>query len=256
MLLYLHQGKKVRQVPGPPQKKTTPNKRKPTTKKSNQKKTKLKTTLPQKKTKKKPTKPPFQSLFLNPNKNPIHPLYQHINEVVPMSESEFDSVLDFFTPLRREKHQYVIQEGEDVNREYWVIKGLLKSYVIDPNGKEYIVQFAMENWWITDYYAFLHHSKASMHIDCVEPSELLYISYENREKVRKEFPKMEAFWSHKTKFGYASLQNRILSLLQDPAKERYEKLIRQYPQLAQRVPKKYLAAYLGVSRETLSRLYL
>lgn len=148
-----------------------------------------------------------------------------------------------------------MQEGELADREFWVQKGCVKSYFFDEDGKEHILQFAMENWWATDYAAFLNQEKARFSIDCLEDCELLYITYENREKLTLEMHKMERFWAKKSKAGYAALQNRVLSLLRDSAKDRYEMLLEQYPQLFQRVPKKLIAAYLGVSRETLSRLY-
>lgn len=184
-----------------------------------------------------------------------HPLRKHIEEIVSLTTEEFNHILSHFKPLNRNKHQFVIQEGDLVSKEYWVIKGCLKSCFFDLDGKEYILQFAMENWWVTDYQAFSTRSGATISVDCLEDCELLYITYEDREKLSAEMHKMERFWSRKTKAGYIALQNRILSLLKDPAKERFEKLTAQYPHLIQRVPKKMIAAYLGVSRETLSRLY-
>ena len=184
-----------------------------------------------------------------------HPLRKHIEEIVPLTTDEFSYILSHFQPLSRNKHQFIIQDGDLVNKEYWVLKGCLKSCFFDMNGKEHILQFAMENWWVTDYQAFSTRTHATISVDCLEDCELLYITYDNREKLSAEMHKMEKFWSRKTKAGYVALQNRILSLLKDPAKQRFEKLIAQYPQLIQRVPKKMIASYLGVSRETLSRLY-
>ena len=184
----------------------------------------------------------------------VHPLRQHIEEIISLSDEEFTFVLSHFRQLKRKKHQYLVQEGEVVNREYWVIKGCLKSYFIDHSGKEHILQFGMENWWITDYESFVKQTKSKTFIDCIEDSELLYITFEDREKLTAQMHKMERFWAKKSKIGRIALQNRILSLLQNSSKERYELLIEQYPKLFQRVPKKMIAAYLGVSRETLSRL--
>lgn len=82
----------------------------------------------------------------------------------------------------------------------------------------------------------------------------MYITYENKEKLTEEMHKMEHFWAKKSKFGRIVLQNRILSLLKNSSKERYELLLEQYPKLLQRVPKKLIASYLGISRETLSLL--
>lgn len=184
---------------------------------------------------------------------PTHPLRKHIEEIMPLDDAEFEHVLSHFHPIRRRKHQFVVQEGESVNKEFWVIKGCLKSYFFDHHDKEHIIQFAMENWWTTDYDAFVNRTKAKTSIDCIEDSELLYITFEDRAKLSAEMHKMETFWARKTKSGYVALQNRILSLLRDTAQERYESLLAQYPMLFQRVPKKLIAAYLGVTRETLSR---
>ncbi len=184
----------------------------------------------------------------------IHPLRAHIEEVLPLTDQEFDFILSHFTPLSKRKHQYLVQEGELVDKEHWVIKGCLKAYFFDQNGKEYIVQFAMENWWITDYEAFNNQVRASFSVDCIENCELLAIDYASREKLSSEMHKMERFWAKKTKLAFIASQKRILSLCRNTAKERYEMLLNQYPQLVQRVPKKMLASYLGVSRETLSRL--
>ncbi|WP_242203103.1 Crp/Fnr family transcriptional regulator [Aestuariivivens insulae] len=184
----------------------------------------------------------------------IHPLRQHIEEIIPLTDEEFDFVLSHFVSIKKRKHQYLIQEGDYVNKEYWVIKGCLKTYFNDDSGKEHILQFAMENWWSTDYESFINKAQSKTSIDCLEDSELLYITYENREKLTAEMHKMERFWAKKSKTGRIALQNRILSLLKNSAKERYDLLLEQYPQLFQRVPKKLIAAYLGVSRETLSRL--
>lgn len=182
-----------------------------------------------------------------------HPLRKHIEEIIPISDEEFEYVLSHFTPFSRRKNQYILQEGELVNKEFWVVKGCLKTYFFNHRGKEHILQFSMENWWVTDYEAFNNRNKATVSIDCIEDCELLYITYENREKLSSEMHKMERFWARKTKFGYIALQKRVLSLLKDTAEERYNKLLLQYPQLFMRVPKKLIAAYLGVTRETLSR---
>jgi CRP-like cAMP-binding protein len=135
-----------------------------------------------------------------------------------------------------------------------VIKGCLKTYDTDANGKQHKLQFAMEDWWVTDYQAYFNQATATIHVDCIEEVEVLSLSLLNREKICAEMHKMEHFFRKKSNAGYVALQRRILSLFNSSAKERDEQLLLQYPQLFQRVPKQFIAAYLGVSHETLSRL--
>ena len=112
----------------------------------------------------------------------------------------------------------------------------------------------MENWWITDSEFFVKQTKSKTSIDFIEDSKLLHISFGNRNKLTAQMHKMERFWAKKSKISRIALQNRILSLLKNSFKESYDLLLEQYSKLFQRVPKKMIAAYFGVSREALSRL--
>ena len=123
----------------------------------------------------------------------LHPLKKHIEEITPVSETDFEYILSHFASIKRRKHQYIVQQGEPINKEYWVVKGCLKSYVLDQSGKEHILMFATENWWVTDYDAFTNQTKAKIFVDCLEDCDLLYITYDNREKLSKEMELDAAF---------------------------------------------------------------
>lgn len=124
----------------------------------------------------------------------------------------------------------------------------------DASLKQHILAFAMEDWWDSDFQAYYTRQEATLSLECIEDTEVLCISLENYEALRTSMPKIEHFFLEKVTLGFLAAQRRILSLLTTSAKERYEQLAKQYPALLQRVPKTQLAAYLGVSRETLSRL--
>jgi len=182
-------------------------------------------------------------------------LRTHIEKIIALTDSEFAYISEHFVYKKFRRHQFVVQEGESVPNDFFILNGCLKSYFIDPNGKEHILQFGMNDWWITDYQAYYDQTKATINIDCVENTELLCLSYENREKLCREFHKIEHFFRKKTNKHNVALERRILSLISSTAKERYEQLLQLYPQLFQKVPKQLIASYLGVTRETLSRLY-
>lgn len=181
-------------------------------------------------------------------------LRNHIEEIVPLTDEEWIFVSQFFKYKKLKKHQFLIQKDETVPAAFLIIKGLTKAYAIDSHGKEHILQFALEQHWTTDFNAFQNQIPATIYIDCIEDSEFFSLRLEDRETLCAEVPKMTNFFRIKTHYGYIALQQRILSLLTETAEERYNSLIKKLPHLVQRVPKKMLAAYLGVTRETLSRL--
>lgn len=183
-------------------------------------------------------------------------LRNQIEAIVKLTDAEFQDVLGFFEPKHFKKHQFAVQAGSSAPLDHFVAKGLLRSYLMDEDGKEHITQFAMEDWWISDPQAYHNRLPATLNIDCLEDTQVLAISIDNREKLCLEFKKMEYFFMKKTTAGYIALQKRILSLMSQKSEDRYRLFEELYPDLMKRIPKKMIASYLGVSRETLSRLSL
>ncbi|BAV07242.1 cAMP-binding domain of CRP or a regulatory subunit of cAMP-dependent protein kinases [Filimonas lacunae] len=182
-------------------------------------------------------------------------LRQHIEQITPLTNEEFEYVKTFFSLKKVRKNQYLVHEGDEVKYEYLVLSGIYKVFYVDEQGKESIVQFAQENWWMSDYYAFFKQKNAGMFIECMEAGEVLCSTLEAREKLSADLHKMEHFFRVKLTNGYVALQQRVKLLLSSTPQQRYEAFSHLYPDLIQRIPKKFIAEYLGVSRETLSRLY-
>lgn len=182
-------------------------------------------------------------------------LRKHIEQIVPLSDEDFEYIRPFFTLKRIRKNQYLIHEGDEVKYEYLVLSGIYKVFYVDGQGKEYIVQFAQQNWWMSDYQAFFKQKNASLYIECLEEGEVLYSTLHGREQLAADLHKMEHFFRVKLTNGFVALQERIKLLLSSTPQQRYEAFSELYPDLLQRLPKKLIAEFLGVSRETLSRLY-
>lgn len=180
----------------------------------------------------------------------------HIEKIISLTDEEFEFIASMFVLKSYKKGQFLFQEGEYLSRHFFVGKGLLKLIYTDSDAREHIVGFAMEDWWESDFEAFYLQQKTSMSLICLEDTQVLYITYENYIKLCDTLPKIERFFLEKAYFGFIAAQKRILSTLISDTKERYVQLIEKHPTLVQRVPKSQLAAYLGVSRETLSRLSL
>ncbi len=181
-------------------------------------------------------------------------LRNHIEEIVSLTNHEFSFVLSHFTTNKAKKHELLIQEGKSVPYIYFVVSGLLKLIFTDESGKEHIISFAMEDWWESDFQAFYTQTKATMSLQCIEDTDVFCLSLKEYHKLCAGLQKMEHFFLKKANGGHIGSQQQILSFLTLNAKDRYEHLLKRYPSLLQRVSKTQLASYLGVSRETLSRL--
>jgi CRP-like cAMP-binding protein len=182
-------------------------------------------------------------------------LRAHIEKIVTLTDEEFQFVVKHFTVKNFKKRDYIIQEGDQVEHAYFIISGLVMLVYTDASAKQHIVSFAMEDWWETDFLAYHNQTKATMSLQCLENTQVLCLSLQSYKQLCAGLHKMEHFFLVKANGGHIGSQQRILSFLTSGAKERYEQLIKRYPSLLQRVPKTLIASYLGVSRETLSRLY-
>jgi CRP-like cAMP-binding protein len=172
-----------------------------------------------------------------------------------LNQEQFEYFFSHFKQHYFKKGQAVISAGETVDSEYFVVSGCLKSFYINEDTKMFILQFAMPGWWTSDYEALYNRTKATINIDCITDAVVLHISNDDREKLCNELHMVEHFFRWRTNKGYVAAQKRLLSLMNNDTKYRYEELLQLYPELYNLVPKNLIAAYLGVSRETLSRLY-
>ena len=182
-------------------------------------------------------------------------LNEHIMKTVSLTDDQFDYFFSRFKHQSYKKGQVIIGDGDKVECEYFVLDGCLKSFYINDDVKMFILQFAMPTWWASDYSALYSGAKATISVDCITDAEVLCLSNADREEMCKEIHEVEHFFRWRTNKGYVASQKRLLSLMNNDTKHRYEELMTQYPALYNIVPKHLIAAYLGVSRETLSRLY-
>jgi CRP-like cAMP-binding protein len=182
-------------------------------------------------------------------------LKKHISKYVTLTEEQIDYFVSLFKEHSFKKGQVILGEGDKVEREYFVLTGCLKSFYINDETRIYILQFSMPTWWTSDYGALYNNTRATINIDCITDAEVLSLSNADRERICSEIHPIEHFFRWRTNRGYIATQRRLLSFMNSDAKARYEELMRLYPELYNIVPKHLIAAYLGVSRETLSRLY-
>lgn len=180
--------------------------------------------------------------------------FENFNKKMPLTEEEQAQIKSLLAVKKLRKKQYLLQEGDVCKTIAFVEKGAARSYTVDENGVEHIVQFAVEGWFISDLYSFLTGEPATYTIDAIEDAELVLISKSANEELLKKFPKYEALMRELITGAYLALQRRLISISRDTLEERYETFITLYPHIAQRVPQHMIASYLGLTPETLSRV--
>lgn len=187
--------------------------------------------------------------------SPQEILKVHLSKIITLTDDEFSYFFSHLKPQSFKKGQHIISEGSQVNCEYFVLNGCLKTYYVNQEQKMFILQFAMSTWWASDYGAIYGDGKATVNLDCITDTDVLCLANEDRERLCKEIYPLALFFRWRSNKGYVAQQRRLLSFMNNDAKRRYEELMNMYPQLYNLVPKQLIAAYLGVSRETLSRLH-
>jgi CRP-like cAMP-binding protein len=152
------------------------------------------------------------------------------------------------------KGEVLIRQGQQVQNVYFVTDGCLRSYCYDKNGKEHTLQFAIKNWWISDYIAIHSDESATLTVECLKESEVVKFNAKALEKMLTLFPEFERFQRKILERHVVSLNKRILNQLQLTASERYDLFVEQYPAIEQYTHNYHIASYLGVTQESLSRI--
>jgi CRP-like cAMP-binding protein len=170
------------------------------------------------------------------------------------SQKERSNIEASFVKIELKKGDILLKANDVVYYQYYVFDGCLRTYSIDNSGKEHTLQFAIKDWWISDYTAFFTNSQAIMSIECIQDATIYKISREDIERLYFEIPQLETFFRKKMEGAFSSFQLRILGGLSQSAKERYTSFIRTYPNIERSVKNYHIASYLGITTESLSRI--
>lgn len=181
-------------------------------------------------------------------------ILKSISRHISLSKKEEDYFVSLLQEKKLKKKQFLVHENEVSKFVAFVIQGCLRSYSIDRNGFEHIVQFAPEGWWIADIASVISRQPGKLNIDALQDSEILLLRREDQEKLFDAYPKFERFFRIITENSIAANHNRLMDYMGLSAQERYEGFCQRYPGLMKTLPQKQIAAYIGVTPEFLSKM--
>jgi len=179
---------------------------------------------------------------------------QYVGRYAAFKEAELSAFNQLLAYKKVPKKTLLLQQGEICNFEAFVIKGCLRKYYIDANGSEVVLQFAIENWWISDIASFHEQQPSGLFIETLENCELLLLTPATKETLLTEIPKFERMFRLMVQRNLSVTQNRLINTISRTAQEKYLDFLEKYPTIPQRVAQHYIASYLGISAEFLSKV--
>lgn len=181
-------------------------------------------------------------------------LLDSIKKHITLTKDEELLLLSFVQPKKLKRKELLITANELNQFSAFVLSGCLRSYSLDRNGFEHIIQFAPRGWWIADIYSLISGEKGKLSIDALEDSEVLLLKRTDQEILFKKAPVFERFFRIIIENSVAAQHNRLMDYLSLSAQERYEAFCGRYPSLMQTLPQKLIASYIGVTPEFLSKM--
>jgi len=178
----------------------------------------------------------------------------HLNKFISINDDKFTDIISFFKTQTVAKKEEILSEGQICNSNYFVLNGILRKYFINKKGGEQTTQFAIENWWMTDDFAYENKTETEFFIKAVEKTKLLVINRDEQDKLLEQHPIMEKYFRHIYQIAYAATQRRIKFTYDMSKEELYHFFVKAQPQFFQRVPQYLIASYLDFTPEYLSEI--
>jgi CRP-like cAMP-binding protein len=184
----------------------------------------------------------------------VDKLVSYFDNYLPLDDKEKEELTNRVIEKSVRRKQFILQEG-DICRHYnFVVTGCLKMFGVNTNGKQYNIQFASENEWISDIGSFHAEKGSAFFIEAIEPSIVLQLEKSNLIYLYTHYPKFNRTFRVIVEDKFVELQNRFLQKSGSTAEERYLSFLDQYPQLCNRLPNTQIASYLGITPEFLSKI--
>jgi CRP-like cAMP-binding protein len=181
-------------------------------------------------------------------------LWKHISKLARISDEEFERLAEYFSIRTFRKKDYFTRQGEVCRHLAFVNSGCFRAFNIDKNGNEFTIYFSFEDGWIGDKTSFYANSPTLISIQALEPGEVLSIGQKDFETALEKIPSFEKWYRIRSLKSYQAIQQKLITIHAETAEERYLKLLEKQPELVNRIPQHYIASYLGIKPQSLSRI--
>lgn len=178
----------------------------------------------------------------------------YLTSNLDVDENEILSIIENCDIKSFKKGQFLLRKNEHCKHTFFVENGLLRQFSIDEKGKEHILSFAPENWFVTDRESSYFNQPSAYYIQALEDSSVVMLNEDFIHLLSERFPTFIDFNNRLLHNHIRHLQNRINLLLSAAAEDRYLQFIKMYPDILLRVPQTMVASYLGITPESLSRV--
>jgi CRP-like cAMP-binding protein len=172
----------------------------------------------------------------------------------PLSELERALIRDALVPFKLRKRQYFLQEGDRCKNFAFIVKGAMRQYMVDEKGVEHIIRVGVENWWMGDRESWVMNAPSLYNIDAWENTEMLLITRASALELIKKVPAFCEMTRQLDERNNIANQRRLTSAISGTAEKRYTDFATCYPDLLERFPQHIIASYLGITKDTLSRV--
>jgi len=181
-------------------------------------------------------------------------LISHVLKRINLSIDEQNHFSSLFTLRKILPKQYLLQQGEVCRHEFFIVKGFVRSFFVDEQGNDHTLNFAYEDWWLSDSKSFLQQSPSDINIIASEPTVVMQIEKSILDQLYVDLPIFDKFWRLLNQNFNLSQSERILNAISMNGAERYRALLSKYPKIESRMAQKHIASYLGITPVFLSMI--
>ena len=181
-------------------------------------------------------------------------LRKHLEETDHFSNKDFNKLISFLTPVTLKKKDFFTMQGDHCRYLAFVNSGCLRAFHTDNNGDEFTMYFGFLNWWTGDKTSFYSGTPSRFSIQALEETEIFRADKTNWEKALDSIPVFEKWYRVKARKSYEAAQQKLIDTQTETAAEKYLKLVKNAPEIVQRIPQHYIASYLGIKPQSLSRI--